>query len=243
MAGPLPLTYAPAIMNAPNTYTSPDHLPIVAASILSADFARLGEECDQVAEAGAAALHVDIMDGHFVPNLSMGPAICKSVRRHQPNAMIDVHLMVTDPADYIDPFIDAGADHVTFHIEAVEHPLELRDAIHRRGASAGLALNPETPIENIEPWIEAFDLLLVMSVHPGFSGQSFIHESLEKTRAIAPRLRPDQRLEMDGGVSPATAPACRDAGCDVLVSASAIFNSDNYAEEIRKIGGFAESVR
>ena len=226
-------------MQPANAFTQPDTLPIVAASILSADFARLGEECDAVRDAGATALHVDIMDAHFVPNLSMGPAVCKAVRRHQPEMMIDVHLMVTDPATYAPRFIDAGANHVTFHVEVVDDPIALRDEIHARGATAGLALNPETPLERIEPFIEAFDLLLVMSVHPGFSGQAFIPEVLEKTRAIAPRLRRDQRLEMDGGVSPATAPACREAGCDVLVSASAIFASDNYADEIRQLGGFA----
>ncbi|MCH2161813.1 MAG: ribulose-phosphate 3-epimerase, partial [Phycisphaerales bacterium] len=202
-------------MTPQNLYTQASSLPIVAASILSADFARLGEECDAVRDAGAAALHVDIMDGHFVPNLSMGPAVCKSVRQHQPEAMIDVHLMVTDAATYSRKFIEAGADHVTFHVEAVDEPLILRDEIHAMGATAGLALNPETPIDRIEPYIEEFDLILVMSVHPGFSGQAFIPDVLEKTRLISPRLRSNQRLEMDGGVSPATAAACREAGCDV----------------------------
>ena len=153
-------------MRPKNDYTTPRDLPVVAASILSANFARLGEECDLVLAAGASALHVDIMDGHFVPNLSMGPAVCEGVRSHCPSAMIDVHLMVSDPGKFAVPFIDAGADHVTFHVEAVDNPIALRDEIHSHGASAGLAINPETPLEMIEPYIEAFDLFLVMSVHP-----------------------------------------------------------------------------
>lgn len=229
-------------MKPENGYTKPASLPVVAASILSADFASLGAECDAVLQAGAKSLHVDIMDGHFVPNLSMGPAVLSGVRGHCPDAMLDVHLMVTDPAKFAPAFIDAGANHVTFHIEVVDDPIALRDEIHARGATAGLALNPETPLERIEPFIEAFDLILVMSVHPGFSGQKFIDEVLKKTSAISPRLRDDQRLEMDGGVSPETATACREAGCDVLVSASAIFGTDDYEGEIRRIGGFRSPV-
>jgi ribulose-phosphate 3-epimerase len=225
-------------MKPENLYTCPLESPVVSASILSADFNRMGEELDAVLDGGAQSIHVDIMDGHFVPNLSMGPAICSAVRRHRCDAMIDVHLMVTDPRTYAPAFIEAGANHVTFHIEADEDPLSLRDEIHRLGASAGLAINPETPLEVIEPFIPEFDLLLVMSVHPGFSGQSFIHDVLDKTQSISSRLLPTQRLEMDGGVSPETAPACREAGCDVLVSASAIFGADNYASEIARIGGF-----
>ena len=225
-------------MKPENLYTSSLERPVVSASILSADFNRMGNELDAVLDGGARSIHVDIMDGHFVPNLSMGPAVCAAVRRHRPDTCIDVHLMVTDPRTYAPAFIEAGADHVTFHVEVEENPLALRDEIHRLGASAGLAINPDTPVEVIEPFINEFDLILVMSVHPGFSGQSFIHDVLDKTKAISSQQSPTQRLEMDGGISPLTAPACREAGCDVLVSASAIFGSETYAEEIARIGGF-----
>ena len=225
-------------MKPENLYTSSLERPLVSASILSADFNRMGEELDAAIDGGAESIHVDIMDGHFVPNLSMGPAVCSAVRKHRPDTCIDVHLMVTDPRTYAPAFIEAGADHITFHVEVEKDPLSLRDEIHRLGASAGLAINPETPLHAIEPFISEFDLILVMSVHPGFSGQSFIHDVLEKTKAISSLQSSTQRLEMDGGISPHTAPACREAGCDVLVSASAIFGSDNYASEIARIGGF-----
>jgi ribulose-phosphate 3-epimerase len=226
----------------PNGFNTPKKLPIVAASVLAVDFTQLGAECIAALNAGASALHIDIMDGHFVPNLSMGPAICAAARRACPKAMLDVHLMVSDPAAYAPPFIEAGANHITFHIETVDDPLALRDEIHSLGASAGLALNPETPLEAIEPYIEEFDLLLVMSVHPGFGGQSFIPEVLSKVEAIAPVLRPNQRLEMDGGISPTTAASCRHAGCDVLVAGSAIFGSSTYADVIDAIGGMRSPV-
>ena len=226
-------------MGTENLFLHPKRLPLVAPSILSADFARLGEECRHVlSEGGADLLHLDVMDGHFVPNLTMGPALCASLRGALPDAFLDVHLMVTDPEQSIAPFRDAGADHLTIHIEpAVDRhsgtgrsplsegydPRVVGAQIREAGMTAGLALNPGTPVEAIEPFLSDFDLILVMSVNPGFSGQSFMGAVLEKVRRLRERVGGKVRIEMDGGIGAETAGACREAGCDVLVAASAVF--------------------
>lgn len=219
-------------------FARPPRLPLVAPSILSADFANLAADCLDVLAAGGDLLHVDVMDGHFVPNLTLGPALVGSLRKALPDAFLDVHVMVTDPQQYVRPFAEAGANHLTFHIEPVldprsgtglsplsqgYDPRRLAEQVRASGMTAGLAINPPTPVDTILDLIPDFDLILVMSVNPGFGGQSFIAPVLDKVREVKSRLRPDQRLEMDGGIGADTASRCRQAGCDVLVAGSAVF--------------------
>ncbi len=199
--------------------------PLIAPSVLSADFAFIERDCRQVLEAGADVLHLDVMDGHFVPNLTMGPDMCKGLRKAFPNAMLDVHLMVMHPEQYVEPFAKAGANQFTFHIERHQGAaaIELAKHVRATGMTAGIAVNPPTAVDGVLAVAEHFDMVLVMSVNPGFSGQSFIEPVLEKTRRVRAMLRADQRLEMDGGISPANAAKVRAAGCDLMVGGNAIF--------------------
>jgi ribulose-phosphate 3-epimerase len=210
----------------------------VVPSILSADFAKLAEEIAIVASAGVRMLHLDVMDGHFVPNITIGPPVIAKLRQHS-DLFFDTHLMISAPDRYVEAFAQAGADHITFHIETAAEPGPLVDQIHALGCTAGITLNPETPVESVEKIAPRCDLVLVMTVHPGFGGQSFIDAAARKVTAIRKIVGPNVRVEVDGGIDSETTPIVVAYGADTLVAGNAIFGkSDRVAaiEAIRAAG-------
>jgi ribulose-phosphate 3-epimerase len=211
----------------------------IAPSILSADFAKLGDEIKAVEQAGADYIHIDVMDGHFVPNITIGPLIVEAIRPIT-ELPLDVHLMIENPDQYIDAFANAGANYITVHVETCRHLHRTINHIKSFGIKAGVVLNPATPVESIQHVLGDIDMVLLMSVNPGFGGQKFIPEVLPKIRKV--KEMADAKgliieIEIDGGVNPETAKLCIDAGANVLVAGSAIYNQEDYAKAISSIRG------
>ena len=210
---------------------------MIAPSILSADFSRLGDEVRAVEAAGAEVIHVDVMDGHFVPNITIGPLVVKAVRQVT-DLPVDVHLMITEPDRYLKDFADAGADWITVHVEACVHLHRTLNYIRDLGKNAGAVLNPATSLSTLDYVLEELDLVMLMSVNPGFGGQSFIESTLEKTRrlrAMLDKVNPGAGIEIDGGISPRTIGRVAEAGANIFVAGSAIYGQNDYRAVIKEM--------
>ena len=209
------------------------HLPAIGPSMLKCDFGNLRGEIERLEAAGAPLLHLDVMDAQFVPNLSYGPMVIEKIRPLT-QLPFDAHLMIADPARYLDDYLDAGCDLVTVHIEAVQDPSSVLGRIRDAGAGSGLAINPETPVERVLPWLDRCDLVLVMSVKPGFGGQKFIPSVLPKLLQIR-AASPDVLLSIDGGIGPETIRDAASSGAEILVAGSAIFDTSDYSSAISRL--------
>jgi ribulose-phosphate 3-epimerase len=206
----------------------------IVPSVLAADFGHLAAEVAQVEAAGVEMIQFDIMDGHFVPNISFGPPVVAAIRPHS-SLVFDVQLMISEPQRYVETFVRAGADHITFHIETVDKPLELVNDLHKAGVTAGVALNPETDVLRVVDVVPYCEMVLVMTVHPGFGGQPFLPETAGKVRQVRELVGPATRVQVDGGISPETAPLVVHRGADTLVAGSAIFSRQDRAAAIAEL--------
>jgi ribulose-phosphate 3-epimerase len=222
----------------------PDQLPVIAPSILAADYTRLQQQIDACTDGGATWLHCDIMDGHFVPNISFGPMIVQAAARCAPDALIDVHLMIENPGNYIEQFVKAGASLISFHIETEPHAHRVIQAIRASGLQAGIAINPATPLSLLEDVLPEVDLVVIMSVNPGFGGQKFIEPALGKIRRLAEmrdRLDTDFLIQVDGGVGPDNIGKIADAGADILVAGSSVFSAHDITDRVKELARLART--
>ena len=216
--------------------------PLIAPSMLKCDFGNLHREVELLESAGAALFHLDVMDGHFVPNLSYGAMVINRIRELT-DRILDAHLMISDPGKYLDDFVGAGCDCITIHIEAVPDPTELLQAIREQDVVAGLAINPGTPLEAIEPFLPQCDLILIMSVEPGFGGQKFIPSTLDKLARLRETIKTPVMFAMDGGIDLTTIGSAAAAGADICVAGSAIFDRVDYSASMRELRVEALSCR
>jgi ribulose-phosphate 3-epimerase len=213
----------------------------IVPSILDADFARLADEIADIESAGVNIVHLDVMDGHFVPNITIGPPVIAKLRKVS-KLVFDSHLMISEPAKYAERFIEAGVNHITFHIEVADEPERLIDRLHELGVTAGICLNPETPVEQIQAIAPLCDMVLVMTVRPGFGGQKFMPESARKVTQIRNIVGPEIRIEVDGGIDPQTAPIVVSYGADTLVAGQAIFSRPDRLAAIDAIRAAARQI-